>query len=78
MKKFMLTALVAAPLAFATSAYAQTAPDHSALDSNADGAVSLAEVKAALPDLTDEAIIAADADKDGNLSAEEYAALTAG
>ena len=77
MTKFMITALVAAPLAFATSAYAQ-APDHSALDSNADGAVSLAEVKAALPDLTDEAIIGADADKDGNLSAEEYAALTAG
>ena len=57
---------------------AQSAPDYAALDTNADGAVSLAEVKAALPDLTDEQIIAADADQDGNLSTEEYTALTAG
>ena len=77
MKKLVIAALAATPLAF-VSAHAQTAPEYSALDTNGDGAVSLAEVKAALPDLTDEAIIAADADQDGNLSSEEYTALTAG
>ena len=76
MRKLVIAARAAPPLAFA-SAHAQTAPDYSALDTNGDGAVSLAEVKAALPDLTDEAIIAADADQDGNLSSEEYTALTA-
>lgn len=77
MRKLVIAALAATPLAF-TGAYAQTAPDYSALDTNGDGAVSLAEVKAALPDLSDEAIIAADADQDGNLSTDEYTALTAG
>ena len=78
MRKLMIAALTATlPLAMSGTALAQ-APDHAALDTNGDGAVSLAEVKAALPDLTDEQIIAADADQDGNLSAEEYTALTAG
>ena len=78
MRKLMIAALAATlPLAMSGHTLAQSAPDHASLDTNGDGAVSLAEVKAALPDLADEAIIAADADQDGNLSAEEYAALTA-
>ena len=80
MRKLVIAALAATvPLILSgTPSLAQSAPDYAALDTNADGAVSLAEVKAALPDLTDEQIIAADADQDGNLSTEEYTALTAG
>ena len=79
MRKLMIAALTATlPLAMSGASLAQSAPDLATLDTNGDGAVSLAEVKAAMPDLEDEKIIAADADQDGNLSAEEYAALTAG
>ena len=80
MRKLMIAALAAsAPLVMSgTPSFAQSAPDYATLDANGDGTVTLAEVKAALPDLADENIIAADADKDGALSAEEYAALSAG
>ena len=62
--------------AFSTTAFAQ-APAFSAADANADGAVSMEEAKAALPDVEEAKIVAADANNDGSLSEEEYTALTA-
>ena len=60
-----------------TAAFAQ-APDFAAADADGDGAVSLAEAKAAMPDTDEAAIVAADANNDGALSQDEYTALTSG
>lgn len=79
MMTFIKAILVAGTSAlFATAVMAQSAPDFATVDANGDGALTLEEVKAALPNVEDATIVAADANSDGSLSAEEYAALTAG
>lgn len=52
--------------------------DFAAVDSNADGAVSLEEATAAGWEWSEEQFDEADADGDGALSSEEFAAATAG
>lgn len=75
MKKIILSSLVV--LGLSTAAFAQTATDFATVDADVSGGVSLAEAQLAWPDLTEEAFTAADVDANGELSAEEYAAVTA-
>ena len=76
MKKIILSSLVV--LGLSTAAFAQAAaPDFATIDADASGGLSLAEAQVALPDLTEEAFTAADLDANGELSAEEFATLTA-
>ncbi|MET3927825.1 hypothetical protein [Devosia sp. 2618] len=75
MKKIILSSLVV--LGLSTAAFAQAATDFTTVDADASGGVSLVEAQAAWPDLTEEAFNAADLDGNGELSAEEYAALAA-
>ena len=76
MKKIILSSLVV--LGLSTAAFAQAAaPDFATIDADVSGGVSLAEAQVALPDLTEEAFTAADLDANGELSAEEFATLTA-
>jgi len=73
MKKIVLSSLVL--LGLSTAAMAQAATDFTTVDTDASGAVSLAEAQIAWPDLTEEAFAAADLDGNGELSADEYATL---
>nr|WP_314256665.1 hypothetical protein [uncultured Devosia sp.] len=75
MKKIVLSSLVV--LGLTGAAFAQAATDFATVDADASGAVSLLEAQTAWPDLTEEAFVSADADGSGDLSAEEYATLTA-
>ena len=75
MKKIVLTSLFA--LGLSSAALAQAATDFASVDTDVGGGVSLAEAQVAWPDLTEEAFTAADADGNGELSAEEYDALVA-
>lgn len=52
-------------------------PEFAALDTDQSGTLSLDEVKAALPDLTDAAYAVADVDQNGELDEDEFAALAA-
>jgi hypothetical protein len=61
-------------VAFTAPALAQ-AMDFVTIDADASGTVTWEEVQAALPDLTEEAFTAADADGSGDLSEEEFAAI---
>ena len=72
MKK-LLTAF--AILLFSTAAWA--APSFAEADTNADGLVSMDEARAALPEMEEAQIVAADVNRDGALSQEEYTTLTA-
>ncbi|MBE7732733.1 EF-hand domain-containing protein [Devosia faecipullorum] len=74
MKKIILTSIFA--LGLSGAAMAQAATDFVAVDTDANGGVSYAEAVIAWPDLTEEAFAAADLDGNGELSAEEYEALT--
>jgi hypothetical protein len=67
--------LTAALAAFVGAAALAAAPEFSAADANRDGALSWAEAKAAMPELTDADFAAADGDGDGALSPDEYAAV---
>lgn len=58
-----------------TFAGAQAA-EMSAVDTDANGSVSMEEAKAAMPEMTDEQFTAADADGDGSLNEEEFAAIS--
>lgn len=60
--------------AFATVALAAGA--FTEVDANADGMVTLEELAAAHPDVTEDQFRAADDNGDGVLSQEEYAAMT--
>jgi len=65
----------------ATSAVAQdamTPASFSQADADTSGSVTLAEAQVVLPDLTQEAFDAADANKDGTLDQAEFDALVAG
>lgn len=52
---------------------AALAAEFTEVDADKSGAVSMDEAKAAMPELTAEAFNAADADRNGELSAEEFA-----
>ena len=54
---------------------AAQAAEMSAVDTDANGTVSMEEAKAAMPDLADDAFKAADANADGQLDADEFAKL---
>lgn len=75
MKKIILTSLFA--LGLSGAAMAQDATDFATVDADASAGISMAEAQAAWPDLTVEAFSAADLDGNGELSADEYASLTA-
>ena len=75
MHKIALTALFA--LGLTGAAMAQAATDFASVDTDLNGAISLTEAQAAWPELTEEAFTAADADGNGELSAEEYEAYLA-
>ncbi len=73
--KYLLALGVAA--GFAVPAFSQ-AVDFTALDADQNGSVSLEELQAVMPDLTEETFNAADADGSGDLSQEEFAMVTGG
>ena len=74
MKKIVLSSLIV--LGLSTAAFAQAATDFASVDGDASGGVSMAEAQIAWPELTAEAFAAADLDASGELSADEYAAVT--
>jgi len=59
------------------STAALAAADFATVDANADGMATWEEVAAAAPEISEDRFKAADADGNGSLSADEYAALTA-
>ena len=63
-----VVALLTAGPAFAALPFDQA-------DANGDGGVSMSEAKVAMPDLTAAQFAAADADANGVLSKDEYAAI---
>lgn len=68
-------ALVLAPLAFASAAFAQTAPE----DTDGSGNWSMAELQAVWTDMTEEGFSAVDTNADGAVDATELqAALDSG
>ena len=71
---FTLAALIG--LSVTGGALAQDALDFTALDTDANGEVSMEELQVAIPDLTAESFAMLDTDASGALSAEEFAALT--
>ena len=75
MKTIILSSLVV--LGLSTAAFAQAATDFTAVDADASGGVSFAEASAVWPELTEDAFKVADADGNGELSAEEYATVAA-
>lgn len=71
----MKTVLAAvASLAMTLAAHAQT-PDFATADADGNGTVSMEELKAVMPDVSEDKVKAADANGDGQLDEEEYAAL---
>lgn len=73
----ILTALGLTTALFTATAFAAT-PTFTQADANGDGVLNMEEVKAALPEVEDAAIVAADADQSGSISEEEYNTLAAG
>ncbi len=71
MKK-ILAALAVSVLAIS----AAHAAELSEVDTDGNGTVSMEEAKAAMPDIDEDAFNGADADGDGQLNAEEFAALS--
>ena len=75
MNKIILSSVIVLGLSGAAFAQAAT-PDFASVDADASGGVSWTEAYAAWPTLTEDAFKAADTDASGELSAEEYAAVT--
>ena len=73
MKKFALGVL--ALTIAAAPALAQTPMNFADVDLDASGELSLTELQAVWPDLTEEEFTAADMDANGSLSADELSAL---
>ena len=61
---------------FASSAALAAEGDFAKADSDTDGALTMQEAQAAMPDITAEQFNAADADGSGSLSAEEFQSVT--
>jgi hypothetical protein len=74
--KMKRTLVALSLMALSSTAFAVEELDFAKLDLNADGALSLTEIQVAMPELSEEAFNAADADKSGTLSMEEIAALS--
>lgn len=72
MKRILVTLAI---IGFTAPAFAQAA-DFSAVDSDQNGALSWDEVTMAMPDTSEDAFRSADVDGSGDLSAEEYAAVS--
>lgn len=73
MKFFNISAVAAIVLSAATAYAAEVSFEM--VDANADGLVAFEELNAVNTDVTEEAFIAADADKDGQLNEDEFKAL---
>lgn len=69
--------IVIAAAGFAAPAFAQAA-DFAAVDADQSGTVSMEELQAAMPDVTEEAFTAADTDGSGDLSEDEFNAAFGG
>ena len=74
----MKTLIATLAVLFALGTAHAAGPDFSVADTNGDGVLTMEEAKAALSDVEEAALVAADANGDGTLDATEYAALTAG
>ena len=61
--------------AFASTAALAAEGDFAKADVNTDGALTMEEAVAAMPDLTAEQFNAADADQNGSLSEDEFKAI---
>lgn len=72
MKRILVTLAI---VGFAAPAFAQAA-DFSTVDTDQNGALSWEEVSMAMPDTSEDAFKTADVDGSGDLSAEEYAAVS--
>lgn len=71
--KTVLTTIAA--LTMTAAAYAAV-PDFATVDADGNGTISMDELKAAIPDISPDKVQAADANGDGQLDQQEYAALT--
>ncbi|MCT8999054.1 hypothetical protein [Chelativorans intermedius] len=69
--------IVIAAAGFAAPAFAQAA-DFATVDADQSGTVSMEELQAAMPDVTEEAFTAADTDGSGDLSEDEFNAAFGG
>lgn len=69
MKKLTLAATL---LMLSVPAFAQMPPDFQTADADSSGTVSQAEMKQAMPDMTEDQWNQADTDKSGDLSETEY------
>ena len=67
--------LLAIILATGFASTAALAADFTTVDADQNGAVTMDEAKAAMPELTEDAFKAADGDQNGELSADEFAAI---
>ena len=82
-KLAIMTAIGLAAASIGGAAMAQDAPavdaavDITAVDTNTDGFIDLAEAQVVFPALTQEQFDAADTNTDGHLDATEYGALSA-
>ncbi|RDE10307.1 EF-hand domain-containing protein [Pelagibacterium lacus] len=77
MKKTAFTLATLIGLSFAGGALAQDL-DFATLDADGSGALTLEELQVAIPDLTAESFAMLDTDANGEISEEEFAALSAG
>lgn len=75
MKKFFVSSALV--LALGGAAIAQTPTTFAAVDTDASGELSLAELQAVWPDMTEAEFGTADTDTSGGLTAEEINALQA-
>jgi hypothetical protein len=74
-RHIMKTVLAAvAALTMTVAAHAQTA-DFATADADGNGTVSMEELKAVMPDISEDKVTAADKNGDGQLDEEEYNAL---
>jgi hypothetical protein len=74
-KTGLATGLAAAVALLVSAPVLAGNPERSKLDTNGDGRVDLAEAQAAMPDFTQEKFNQADANRDGQLSDDEWRML---
>ena len=76
MKKLLISAAALTVLAAAPALAAM--PDFKSIDKNGNGSVSFEELIVVMPDASKEQFAAADKDKSGELSQEEYKSVAKG